>query len=65
MKRWYLKIKFKAKHDGRKIWYMNDGYLCDCINHPFTDKVKCKSYIPRIKEKYGDNIENIKLHWTR
>jgi hypothetical protein len=62
---WYLKIRFKEKHDGRKIWYMNDNYLCDCINLPFKDKARCESYIPIIKAKYGDRIESITLHWTR
>lgn len=65
IKRWYLKIKFKEKHEGKKIWYMNDGYLCDCVNLPFTDKAECEKYIPRIKAKYGNDIEYITLHWTR
>lgn len=65
MKRWYLKIKFKEKHDGRKVWYMNDGYLCDCINLPFKDKTECESYIPELKAKYKDKIKKISVHWTR
>ena len=47
---WYLKIKLKDRYDGRKIWYMNDGYICDCVNLPFQNK---------------DRIESITLHWTR
>lgn len=26
---------------------------------------KCQAWIPLIKKKYGDRIENITLHWTR
>ena len=28
-KYWYLKIKLKDKYDGRKIWYMNEDYICE------------------------------------
>lgn len=38
---YYLKIKFKDWYDGRKIWYMNDGYICDCVNLPFKSKTDC------------------------
>lgn len=62
---YYLKIKFKDWYDGRKIWYMNDGYICDCVNLPFKSKTDCESWIPDIQRKYGDNIEKITLHWTR
>ena len=62
---WYLKIKFKDFYDGRKIWYMNDYYLCDCVNLPFRSKEECKACIPEIKAKYGSLIESITLHWTR
>lgn len=62
---WYLKVKFKEKHNGKKIWYMNDGYLCDCVNLPFSDKVECESYISEIKANYGDRIKEISIHWTR
>lgn len=62
---WYLKVKFKDFYDGRKIWYMNDYYLCDCVNLPFEDKDECLSRIPEVKAKYGDRIESITLHWTR
>lgn len=64
-KNWYLKIKFKDFYNGRKIWYMNDGYMCDCVNLPFEDKEECQAWILRIKKKYGDRIENITLHWKR
>lgn len=64
-KYWYLKIKFKDWYQGRKIWYMNDGYMCDCVNLPFEDKEECQAWIPRIKKKYEDRIENITLHWKR
>lgn len=62
---WYLKVKFKDFYNGRKIWYQCREYICDCVNLPFEDKAECESWIPRIKEKYGDRIEAIKLHWTR
>ena len=64
-KYWYLKIKFKDFYDGRKIWYMCYEYMCDCVNLPFEDKEECQAWIPRIKKKYGDRIENITLHWKR
>ena len=62
---WYLKIKLKDRYDGRKIWYMNDGYICDCVNLPFKDKEKCKSSIPMIERKFGSRIESVTLHWKR
>lgn len=62
---WYLKVRFKDFYDGRKIWYMNDYYLCDCVNLPFQSKEECKKCIPEIKAKYRDKIESITLHWTR
>ena len=72
MKRaYYLRIKFKEKFDGRKIWYINDGYICDCVNTPFIDKEKCHSRIEELYKKreypyfQGENIESITLHWTR
>ena len=64
-KYWYLKIKFKDWYQGRKIWYMNYEYMCDCVNLPFEDKEECQAWIPRIKKKYRDRIENITLHWKR
>ena len=52
MKRaYYLRIKFKEKFDGRKIWYINDGYICDCVNTPFIDKEKCHSRIEELYKK--------------
>lgn len=72
MKRaYYLRIKFKEKFDGRKIWYINDGYICDCVNTPFIDKEKCHGRIEELYKKreypycQGENIESITLHWTR
>lgn len=66
MEKWYyLKIKFRDFYNGRKIWYMNEHYLCDCVNLPFRSKEECESCIPEIKAKYGDRIESISLHWTR
>ena len=65
MKRYYLKVKFKNRYNCRKIWYQCAEYLCDCINKPFENKEKCESWIPRLKKKYGNEIESITLHWTR
>ena len=62
---WYLKIKFKDFHNGRKIWYLNDYYLCDCVNLPFGSKEECEKCIPEIKAKYGTLLKSITLHWTR
>ena len=62
---WYVKIKLKERYDGRKIWYRNSRYICDCVNLPFESKEECESCIPEIKRKYGDRIESITLHWTR
>lgn len=64
-KRWYLKITLKEKCDGRKIWYMNDGYICDCVNLPFLDKEKCEKSIFRAKEIFKENIESITLHYKK
>ena len=64
-KYWYLKIKLKERYDGRKIWYMNDGYICDCVNLPFQNKEECNASIPMIERKFGNSIESITLHWTR
>lgn len=64
-KRWYLKIALKEKCDGRKIWYMNDEYICYCVNLPFLDKEKCESNIPRIKRIFKENIESITLHYKK
>lgn len=64
-KYWYLKIKFKDWHNGKKIWYMNRDYMCDCVNLPFDNKGECESWIPEIRRRYGDRIESITLHWTR
>ena len=44
---------------------MNNGYLCDCVNLPFTNKAECEKYISRVKAMYGDRIELITIHWTR
>lgn len=40
---WYLKIKFKEKYDGRKVYYMNNGYLCDCVNLPLQTRQNAKN----------------------
>ena len=64
-KYWYLKIKLKDKYDGRKIWYMNYGYICDCVNLPFQYKEECNASIPMIERKFGDRSESITLHGTR
>lgn len=70
-KAYYLKIKFKEKFDRRKVWYVNDGYICDCVNTPFTDKEKCQNRIGELYKKreypycQGANIASITLHWTR
>lgn len=64
-KRWYLKVKFKHPQEGRKIWYQCSECLEDCINKPFEDKAECEAWIPRLKEKYGGEIESISLHWKR
>lgn len=62
---WYLKIKLKNKYGNRKIWYMNNGYICDCVNLPFESKEECEKNITRLKEKFGDRIESITLHYTK
>lgn len=64
-KYYYLKIRFKDYYQGRKIYYMNDCYVCDCINEPFTSKEECLDCIPEIRYKYGERIESITLHYTR
>ena len=64
-KHWQLKIKLKDRYDGRKIWYMNDGYICDCVNLPFQSKEECNTSIPMLERKFGNRIESITLHWTR
>ena len=68
---WYLKVKFKEKYKGRKIWYFNNSYLCDCVNLPFEDKTDCEGWIEELKHRSyypylnGQNIESITLHWTK
>ena len=64
-KGWYLKIKFKDFYDGRKIWYWNNCYPCDCVNLPFDSREECESWIPELKSRYGNRIESITSHWTR
>lgn len=68
---YYLKIRLKRKFDGRKIWYMNRTYLCDCVNATFENKEDCEYYIKNIlNDKYGwrnlhwAGIESITMHRT-
>lgn len=57
MKRaYYLRIKFKEKFDGRKIWYINDGYICDCVNTPFIDKEKATAGLKNFIKKESIHI---------
>lgn len=65
MKKWYLKVKFREKFDGRKIWYQCSDSLCDCINKPFENKERCEKLIPRLRKEYGDRIESITIHWIK
>lgn len=68
---YYLKVVFKEKYDGRKIWYFNNCYLCDCVNTVFTDKDTCQGWISSLmnKNQYpymnGKNIESITIHKIR
>ena len=59
---YYLKVRFKEKRDGRKIWYFNKTYLCDCINATFENKEDCEKWIPQLM---GMDVESITLHKTR
>lgn len=67
---YYLKIRLKRKLDGRKIWYMNRGYLCDCINATFENKEDCEAKISDLQKPwiYRDlhtaGIESITMHKT-
>lgn len=62
---YYLEVRLKEKHEGRKIWYFNNSYLCDCINTLFADKEECEKWIPELmgrrQDPYlqGKNIEKI------
>jgi hypothetical protein len=68
---YYLKIRFKEKFDGRKIWYFNNTYLCDCVNTTFSIKEEAEKWIPEIMklQQYpylqGKNIESITVHKKR
>lgn len=68
---YYLKVKFKEKYEGRKIWYFNDCYLCDCVNTVFADKTECEGWIPELYQFWqypylnGENIEEVTMHRTR
>lgn len=62
-KYFYLKIRFKDYYNGRKIYYLNDYYISDCVNTPFKTKEEAESYIKEIKYKYGDRIESITTHF--
>ena len=72
MKRaYYLRLKFKEEFDGRKIWYLNDGYICGCVNTPFIGTVPYHSRIEELSKKreypycQRENMESITLHCTR
>ena len=68
---YYLKIRFKEKYNGRKIWYFNNTYLCDCVNTTFEKKEGCEKYIYDITHccrypySMGENIESITTHKQR
>ena len=68
---YYLKVRFKEKYSGRKIWYFNNCYLCDCVNTVFTDKEDCEGWISELMHSWhypyleGKNIESITIHRTR
>lgn len=68
---YYLKIRFKEKYNGRKIWYFNDLYLCDCVNTTFDKKEACIGWIDYIIKKpqypycLGKNIDSITIHKTK
>jgi hypothetical protein len=68
---YYLKIRFKEKYNGRKIWYFNNTYLCDCINTTFATKEDAAQWIteimsfPQYPYLRGKNIESITIHKTR
>ena len=65
---YYLKVRFKEKYEGIKIWYYNNCYLCDCVNTLFLDKAECERWISELRNnrKYpylkGENIESITIH---
>ena len=68
---YYLKIRLKRKLDGRKIWYFNRTYLCDCVNATFEKKEDCEYYINELRKPWeyrnlhAAGIENITMHKTR
>ena len=62
---YYFKIRFNEKINGRKIWYFNNTYLCDCVNSTFEKKEDCEKWIEDIKKTYGKKIESITLHKRR
>lgn len=69
MSRYYGKIKLKEKHNGKKIWYINDCYLCDCVNLPFESKEEAQKGVEWFKSwcwgKYPyitGNVESITIH---
>ena len=66
-KRWYLMVRFKDLYEDHKVWYWNDTYYSDCVEHPFEDKAKCKNWIEQLKQQAkwrGRDIKSITLHWT-
>lgn len=60
---YYLKIRFWQKKDGRKIWYFNNCYLCDCVNATFEKKEECEKWIEHFEMK--KDVECVTLHKRR
>jgi hypothetical protein len=71
MNGYYLKVCFKEKYDGRKVWYFNNTYLCDYVNTTFPTKADAEKWIPEIMSKpqypylQGKNIESITVKRRR
>ena len=64
---YYAKIKFKEFYDGRKIWYLNNYYICDCVNTCFETREDVEEHVEDLKKRnfYPWNmIDEISIHYT-
>lgn len=65
---WYIKIRYKEKFEGRKIWYF-DSYLAlvDDVKSvlPFDNKQRAMDWAEDIEKKSKHRIESISVHYRR
>lgn len=68
MSGWYIKIRYKEKLEGRKIWYFDSHLsLIDDVQSlfPFDNKQRAIDWAEHIGYKYSNKVKAVSVHYRR